>query len=41
MRTFHFEMHKTTDFHSNLLVSWELVIEGHQADLSNAAAQTT
>ena len=24
------EMHKTTDFHSELLVSWELVTEGHQ-----------
>ena len=24
------EMHKTVDFHSNLLVSWELVTEGYQ-----------
>ena len=23
-------MHKTADFHSNLLVSWELVTEGYQ-----------
>ena len=23
-------MHQTADFHSNLLVSWKLVIEGHQ-----------
>ena len=28
--TFNFEMHKTADFHSNLLVSWELVTEGYQ-----------
>ena len=27
---FHFENHKTSDFQSNLLVSWELVTEGHQ-----------
>ena len=25
-----FEIHKTADFHSNLLVSWELVTEGYQ-----------
>ena len=30
MLTFHSEIHKTTDFHSNLLVSWELVTEGYQ-----------
>ena len=30
MYTFHFEMHKTADFYSILLVSWELVTEGHQ-----------
>ena len=23
-------MHKTADFHSNLLISWELVTEGYQ-----------
>ena len=27
---FYFEMHKTADFHSNLLVPWELVTEGYQ-----------
>ena len=27
---FHFKMHKTAYFHSNLLVSWELVTEGYQ-----------
>ena len=27
---FHFEMHKTAALHSNLLLSWELVIEGYQ-----------
>ena len=27
---FHFEMHKTADFHSNLLASWELVTESYQ-----------
>ena len=27
---FYFEMHKTTDFHSNLLISWELMTEGCQ-----------
>ena len=27
---FRFEMHQTADFHSNLLVSWELVTEGYQ-----------
>ena len=26
---FHFEMHRTADFHPNLLVSWELVTEGY------------
>ena len=25
MHTFHFEMHETVDFHSNLVVSWELL----------------
>ena len=30
MAAFHFEMHKTADFHSILLVSWELVTEGYQ-----------
>ena len=33
MRTFHFEMHKTTDFHPNLLVSWELVTKGYQSEM--------
>ena len=28
--TFHFEIHKTADFHSNLLVAWKLVTEGYQ-----------
>ena len=27
---FTLKMHKTADFHSNLLVSWELVTEGYQ-----------
>ena len=27
---FHFAMHKTADFHSNVSVSWELVTEGYQ-----------
>ena len=27
---FHFEIQKTADFHSNLLVSWKLVTGGHQ-----------
>ena len=26
----YFEMHKTADFHSNLLVTWELITEGYQ-----------
>ena len=31
------EMHKTADFHWNLLVSWELVTEGYDGrDLWNA-----
>ena len=30
MRAFHFEMHKTADFHSNLLVPWGFVTEGYQ-----------
>ena len=30
MSTFHLEMHKTADFHSKLLVSWELLAEGYQ-----------
>ena len=30
IRAFHFEMYKTVDFHSNLLVSWELMTEGYQ-----------
>ena len=30
MDAFQLEMHKTADFHSNLLVSWELVTEGYQ-----------
>ena len=30
MHSFHFEMHRTGDFHSNLLVSWELVTEGYE-----------
>ena len=30
MRKFHFEMYKTAEFHSNLLVSWELVTESYQ-----------
>ena len=33
MYAFHFEMDKTADFHSNLLVSWELVTEGYLEDL--------
>ena len=33
MHAFHFEIHKTADFHANLLLSWELVTEGYQADL--------
>ena len=30
MCTFHFEMHKTVDFHSKLSVSWELGTKGCQ-----------
>ena len=30
IHTFQLEMYKTVDFHSNLLVSWELVTEGYQ-----------
>ena len=30
MYTFHFKMHKTANFHSNLLVSWELITEGKE-----------
>ena len=30
MYAFHFEMHKTADFLSNLLVYWELVTEDYQ-----------
>ena len=30
MHTFHSERNKTADFHSNLLVSWELLTEGYQ-----------
>ena len=37
MHAFHFEMHKTADFHLKLLVSWELVTEGHQGRPLNSA----
>ena len=30
MKCVHIKIHKTNDFHSNLLVSWELVTEGYQ-----------
>ena len=30
LHAFHFEMYKTVDTHSNLLVSWELMAEGYQ-----------
>ena len=30
MHAFHLEMHKQADFHSNRLVSWDLVTEGYQ-----------
>ena len=30
MHTLHFETYKPADFHSNVLVSWELVNEGYQ-----------
>ena len=30
MCAFHFEKHKTADFHLNLLVSWKLVTGGYQ-----------
>ena len=32
-RTFHFEMHKTADFHSKLSVCWALVTEGYQGNV--------
>ena len=33
MRVFDFEMYQTVDFHSNVLVSWELVPEGYEGRL--------
>ena len=30
MHAIYFEMYKTADFYSNLLVSWKLVTEGYQ-----------
>ena len=37
MCSFHCEMHKTADFHSNLLVFWELVTESFQDRLMKCA----
>ena len=34
---FYFQLHKAADFHSNLLVSWELVTEGYQGRLMKCA----
>ena len=30
MHAFHFEVHKTAEFQSNLLASWELMTEAYQ-----------